>query len=141
TRRCGLRVPLSLNTSDPAIRRIGLIILPMIGGLATIQVNTLVDSLIAWWFVPEELARGATVTEMVGPAILSIAQRLYQFPLGVFATALATAIFPALSRSAAEKDFEGLGRTLARGIRVVSFEGIPCVVGLILIREPLIRTF
>src|SRR5690606_11128948 len=63
---------------------------------------------------------------------------LYQFPLGIFATALATAIFPALSKHAAEADLAGLGRTLTRGIRVASFEGVPSLVGLILIREPLV---
>jgi putative peptidoglycan lipid II flippase len=141
TRRCGLRLPLSVETRDPAVRKIAITMLPMVIGLATVQVNTLADSLIAWWCVPEVAAHGSSVYEKVGPAVLSLAQRLYQFPLGVFATALATAIFPALSRSAANKDMPGLARTLSRGIRVASFEGIPCLVGLIAVREPLIRTF
>src|SRR5690606_23963171 len=64
----------------------------------------------------------------------------YQFPLGVFTTALATAIFPLLSRHAADRDHEQLSGTLARGLRVASFEGIPCLVGLIIVAEPLIQT-
>ena len=75
----------------------------------------------------------------VGPAVLSLAQRLYQFPVGIFAIALATAIFPAFSRHAAEGDLAGMGGALSRGIRIVSFEGLPSMVGLILIREPLVR--
>jgi len=141
TRRCGLKLPLSMNTGDPAIRTIAVTMLPMLLGLATVQISTLLDSLIAWWFVPEEFTHGSSTAQKVGPAILSLAQRLYQFPLGVFTTALATAIFPALSRFAAQKDLPGLARTLARGIRVASFEGLPCLVGLIAVRGPLIRTF
>src|SRR5690606_16339914 len=94
----------------------------------------------AWWFVPEVFAPALGTFEKVGPAILGYAQRLYQFPLGVFATALATAIFPLLSRCASERDHAGLAQMLSRGIRVASFEGIPCLVGLIVVREPLIRT-
>lgn len=128
--RCGLRLPLRLEPRDPALRRIGITMLPMIAGLATVQLNTFADSLISWWFVEDR----------AGPAILANAQRLYQFPLGVFATALATAIFPALSRHAAENDQAGMSATLARGLRVASFEGVPCMVGLILVREPLVET-
>jgi putative peptidoglycan lipid II flippase len=111
----------------------------MMAGLATVQINTLVGSLMAWWFVPEVAIHAGAAAEKVGPAVLSLAQRLYQFPLGIFATALATAIFPALSQHAAERDLAGLGRTLSRGIRTVSFEGLPSMVGLILIREPLVQ--
>jgi putative peptidoglycan lipid II flippase len=142
-----IRVPASeaarpeptLDSQNEALRRIGLTMLPMIAGLATIQINTLADSLIAWWFVPEVLIHPGGAAEKVAPAVLSLAQRLYQFPLGIFATALATAIFPALSKHAAESDLPGLGRTLSRGIRVTSFEGLPSLVGLILIREPLVK--
>ncbi len=140
SRRIGLRLPLSLDTRDPALRRIGSTMLPTIAGMATIQINTLVGSLLAWWFVPEVFSAGSGASERVGPAILGYAQRLYQFPLGVFTTALATAIFPLLSRFASERDLPGLSHMLSRGIRVASFEGLPCLVGLIVVREPLIRT-
>ncbi len=128
-RKSGLRLQFRADWYDPDIRRIAVTMLPMIAGLGAIQLSALTDSLIAWWFVPG----GA------GPAILSYAQRLYQFPLGVFAIALATAIFPALSKHAAENDYPGLGATLSRGICVASFEALPCLVGLILVREPLVR--
>jgi putative peptidoglycan lipid II flippase len=129
----------TIDAGDAALRRIGVTMLPMIAGLATVQINTLVGSLMAWWFVPEEVLRAGAEAEKVGPAVLSLAQRLYQFPLGIFATALATAIFPALSQHAAERDLAGLGKTLSRGLRTVSFEGLPSMVGLILIRAPLVQ--
>jgi putative peptidoglycan lipid II flippase len=66
---------------------------------------------------------------------VSFAQRLYQFPLGVFGIALATAIFPALARQA--DDQQGFTETLRRGLRLVVFIGLPASVGLVLVRRPL----
>lgn len=135
-RRRGLRLKLSLDARDPAIRRIGRTMLPMIAGLGAVQLNTFADALIAWWFVVDEVA-GTEVR--CGPAVLYFAQRLYHFPLGVFIVALATAIFPALSRSASAGAWDELGATLRRGIRAAMFIALPCMVGMILVRVPMVR--
>jgi putative peptidoglycan lipid II flippase len=68
---------------------------------------------------------------------LSNAQRLYEFPLGVFGIAIATAIFPSLARVAGENDRDHFGATLRRGLRLVIYIGLPASIGLILVREPL----
>jgi putative peptidoglycan lipid II flippase len=128
TRRCGLRLRLSLDTRDESLRLIARTMIPMTLGLSVVQINALLDSFIAYWFVTSHEG---------GPAVLGYAQRLYQFPLGVFAIALATALFPVMARQAAQGDRTQLSRTLARGLRQALFEGLPCTVGLILIREPL----
>src|SRR5690606_23239877 len=52
---------------------------------------------------------------------LYYADRVFQFPLGVFSLALATAILPTLSRLSAEKKHEALARQLAQTIDWVSF--------------------
>ncbi len=129
-RRTGLRLPLTIDTHDECVRTIARTMVPMTIGLSAIQINAFLDSLIAYAFVTSHVG---------GPAVLGYAQRLYQFPLGVFAIALATAIFPAMTRHAAVNDLPGLSNTLARGLRIVMFEGLPCTVGLILIREPLVQ--
>jgi len=132
-RKCGLTLKLSLDRTHPAIRQIGLTMIPMAAGLGAVQLNTFLDSLIASWFVLEPDG------QRPGAAILYFAQRLYHFPLGVFLLALATALFPALSRYAAQNDLASLSRTLARGIRATLFIAIPCMVGLILVSQPLVR--
>jgi putative peptidoglycan lipid II flippase len=103
-----------------------------------VQLNVLTDSMIAWWFVHDPPVAGLK-GERPGTAILYFAAHLYQFPLGVFIIALATAIFPALSKHAADNDMPGLRETLARGIRVALFIAIPCMIGMIAIREPMVR--
>jgi putative peptidoglycan lipid II flippase len=70
---------------------------------------------------------------------LDLAQLLYQFPLGVFAIALATAIFPSLSADALDKDREGFKRVLRDGVEATLWEGLPASLGLILVAEPAAR--
>ena len=136
--RCGVHFKLSFDWRHPAIRRIGITMLPMVIGLGAVQVNIFMDSMIAWWFVYDPPV-AALKGERPGTAILYYAAHLYQFPLGVFLVALATAIFPTLSKHAADRDMPALRDTLARGIRVALFISIPCMVGLILIREPMVH--
>jgi putative peptidoglycan lipid II flippase len=64
---------------------------------------------------------------------------MYQFPLGVFAIALATAIFPKLSEGAVDEDQEQFRSILRRGIEASLFIGLPASMGLVLVRYPAIR--
>jgi len=62
---------------------------------------------------------------------------LYQFPLGVFGIAIATAAFPALSRVAGDK--KRFGEMLNRGVRLSLYIGLPASVGLLVVGGPLVR--
>jgi len=115
---------------------------PVIIGLGALQLNTLLDGLIAGWPVlvgpTIALPVAGTVAyplDESSNAVLFFAQRLYQFPLGVFGIALATAVFPALSR---ESDSAArFGETLRRGVRLTLFIGLPASAGLIAVRRDL----
>ena len=97
---CGLRLRPSLDTRDESLRLIARTMVPMTIGLSVVQINTLLDNVIAYAFVAYRAPGGARLR-----------QRLYQFPLGVFAIALATALFPAMARDASEGD---MGKLPAR---------------------------
>ena len=120
-------------------RKVGLQALPMILGLGVLQFNTLLDGLIASW--PTLVGPTIPFTEIAYPlpegsmATLSWAARLYEFPLGVFGIAIATAIFPQLARE--HGDDRAFTSTLRRGIRMTLFIGLPASVGVILVRDPL----
>ncbi len=118
---------------DPQVRMVLRLMAPMILGLAAVQINTLADYLIAYFFVTEDGVR-------VGPAVLGYAQYLYQLPLGVFGISLATAIFPVLSEKAARNDGAGLAETVGRGLRLGLFIALPAAVGLIFVAGPLVAT-
>lgn len=111
--------------------------LPMVVGLGTLQINTLLDGLVANF----SNIFGPTIFGFTYPlgesamASVSWAQRLYQFPLGVFGIALATAIYPLLAKQSKETDT--FSSTMRRGLRTVVFIGLPASVGLLLVRNQL----
>lgn len=128
------------NEARAGTARMLKVMIPMVLGLGILQVNSFLDNLIAAWPV----TFGSTIAGIDYPldtasgSIVFFSQRLYQFPLGVFGVALATAIFPALSRSAAaDDDGASFMLNVRHGIRLAMFIGLPATVGLILVRTPL----
>lgn len=125
----------------PAARAMLRKFVPVAIGLGTLQLNTLLDTLIAMypiWFAPT-LMGFAYPLDDASNIILSQTARLYQFPLGVFGIAVATAVFPLLARQAPTAaaglhDHGAFVGTLRRGLRLSLFIGLPATVGLILVR-------
>ncbi len=118
---------------DPQIRRVWILMAPMVLGLSAVQINALADYLIAYLFIVVDGQR-------VGPAVLGYAQYLYQLPLGVFGISLATAVFPVLSAKASVKDRAGMAEVLAGGVRLSLFIALPASVGLVFAAESLVAT-
>ena len=123
----GRLIGLSFNFRHPALKRIGLLMLPAAFGAAMYQISIFVNTLLAS-YLPE----GSV-------SYLYYADRLMQFPLGVFAVAVATAVLPTMSRQTAEGDMKGLKDTVSFSLRLVFFITIPATVGLIVLSQPLIH--
>jgi putative peptidoglycan lipid II flippase len=108
---------------------------PVAIGLGALQLNTFLDTLIAMypiWVGPTLFGHDYPLSP-ASNSVLSLTTRLYQFPLGVFGIAVATAVFPLLARTAAQPGaFIGV---LRRGVRLSIFIGVPATVGLALIRH------
>jgi putative peptidoglycan lipid II flippase len=130
----------------PDVPRMLKMMLPMLIPLGVLQINAFADSLIAWifsataktpnfvlgsWTIHKPLNEGAVTW-------LNFGERLYQFPLGVLAIALATAVFPLFSRYAARGDRVNLRLSVNQAVRLAIFEGLPSGVGLILLAKPLL---
>ena len=145
------------------LRSMLFMMLPMLIGLAVLQINTFLDTTIAYFFSMPNLTENPTAPATLfnstinypmqthSVSALYYAQRLYQFPLAVFGLAIATVIFPIFASSASKileasrtgnptephrKQFQ---TTFHHGLRLTIFLGLPAGVGLILVREPLIR--
>ncbi len=110
----------------PGLKRIGGLMLPTIFGAAVYQINILVGTLLA-----SLLAEGSV-------SYLYYADRLVQFPLGIFAIATATAVLPSLSRQAAVNDLLAVKDTFSYAMKLVFFITVPATVGLIVLREPIV---
>src|SRR6185312_894541 len=145
--RLGFRFDYNWQAGRDGLRQIVGSMGPMVIGLAVTQINTFFDSLLAWGLsAPADgaeriawLGGAAYPLEQGAAAAIYYGERLYQFPLGLLGMAVATVIFPALSRHAARGEHDRLGEDLTLGLRLVLFLGVPAGAGLTLISEPLAR--
>ncbi len=110
----------------PGLKRVGRLMLPTILGSSVYQINILVGTVLA-----SQLPQGSI-------SYLYYADRLVQFPLGIFAVAMGTAVLPALSRKAAVRDYDGLKETFSEALNLIFFLSMPAMAGLIVLREPIV---
>jgi putative peptidoglycan lipid II flippase len=109
------------------VRRIGRLMLPGIFGSSVAQVSLLLDTQIA-----------SLIT--AGVSWLYFADRLMEFPLGVFSIALATVILPSLSRHHASASTEHFTATLDWALRLVLVLVSPAAVAMLVFAGPLTAT-
>jgi putative peptidoglycan lipid II flippase len=109
----------------PAVRRIVLLLLPVLFGAAVYQVSLLVNTVLA-----SLLAEGSV-------SALWYASHLFEFPMAVFATALSTAALPSLATQAQRRDLDGLCTSLGFALRLVNLASLPAAAGLAVLSVPI----
>jgi putative peptidoglycan lipid II flippase len=126
-RRLGVPLAPSAELSHPAVKEIGHRLWPAIFALSAVQVTVVINTWLASWL------RAGTVS------YLYYADRVMEFPLGVFGIALATAALPSMSAQAARGETEGLRATLRFALRLSAFIAVPATVGLVVLGGPIVR--
>ncbi len=126
-RRVGIRPQFGLDWHDKRIRKMLILMGPAALGMGILQLNVLVDSVLAL-FVGEW-----------APAALTYAERLIYLPLGVFATALGTVLMPAFSRSSARGNIEEIKQTMGFALRNIFLIMIPAAAGLVALALPIVE--
>jgi len=116
------------GSAHAGVRKIMRLMLPVIIGSSVLQINLVIDTIIASF-----LFTGSVTW-------LYYADRMVEFPLGVFAIALSTVILPTLSRQHAESDPEQFAKTLDWALRLALVVGLPATLGLFLLAEPIITS-
>ncbi|MGE5380542.1 MAG: murein biosynthesis integral membrane protein MurJ [Methylocystaceae bacterium] len=125
-RRRGVKYSLSIDTSDPAVRQVGKLMLPAMIGTTVNQIYIVVDRL---------LASGLPVGSI---AALNFANKLMYLPYNLFVFAVNTAVFPVLAEHASRQRFNDLGKTTVFGLNLIAFFTIPAAVGLGVLSRPLV---
>ena len=123
------RLRMVIDIHDPAVKRTFVLMLPVTIGLGLININAAIDQLFATHFLDPQLA----------PAAIVRAFRLYMLPQGMFSVAVATVLFPLLSRHAAREDWESFKSTVATGLRLISFLLIPASATAAVLATPIVR--
>ena len=126
--RLGLLPRFKLDLQHPGVRKVMFLMVPGIIAGGVSQINMLVDTILA------------SLLPTGSPSWLYVSDRLMQLPLGIFAIAIATVILPKLSNLFASESREQFSSTLDWSIRLILLIGLPAVIGLVMLAEPIILT-
>ncbi len=117
-----------VSLKDKGVRLLLTLMIPTVFGAAVYQIGIIINTILAS-FLPE----GAI-------SYLYYADRLVQFPLGVFGVAVSVAALPDLSSLATKGDMEEFKHTLNAGLSLILFVSLPATAGLIGLAHPIIKT-
>ena len=126
-RRLGFALELSFDWRDERVKQVLRLMLPVTIGLGIINFSLLINSTL-----------GTLISEQA-PRAIDAAFRIYMLPQGIFSVAIATVLFPALSRFAARQDLTGLRERLGQGLRLVSLLLIPAAAATLALSTPITR--
>jgi putative peptidoglycan lipid II flippase len=126
-RKLGFRLIGKINLRDPRVGQVLRLMLPVAFATGLINFSLLINSSV-----------GSTVSDQA-PRAIDAAFRIFQLPQGVFALALATVLFPTLSRFAARDDLDALRASAANGVRSLALLLIPAAAIFIALSEPITR--
>ncbi len=123
----GGRLTFQLDWRDERVRRVLKLMLPVTIALGLINLSLLINSIFGTLVSPE------------APAAIDKAFRIYQLPQGLFSIAVATILFPTMSRFAARGAHDDLRRTMGTGVRQICLLLIPSAVLMAVLAEPITR--
>lgn len=126
-RRFDFRFELAFDLRDPRVKQVLVLMLPVTIGLGIINLDVFIN-----------LTLGSLVSEQA-PRAIDAAFRIYMLPQGIFSVAIATVLFPTLSRLAARADLDGVRSTMATGMRQIAVTLIPAAAFTMVLAEPITR--
>jgi putative peptidoglycan lipid II flippase len=125
--RIDFRLQFHIDWHDPRIRQVFTLMLPITIGLGIVNLDQFINA-----------AFGTLVTKE-GPRAIENAFRIYMLPQGIFSVAVATVLFPTLSRMAARRDPRSMRRAVGVGMRQINLLLIPAAVFMVVLATPIVR--
>lgn len=116
----------TLVIDHSGVKEIARLILPIVFSLASIEINVFIDT------------RFTSILETGSVAALHYALRLWNLPMGLFAVAISTVLFPVFSRQAAKDDIAGLKESFSLGLRLVFLVMIPTTAFILVLARPIV---
>jgi putative peptidoglycan lipid II flippase len=126
-RRIDFRLQFSIDWHDPRIRQVFTLMLPVTIGLGIVNLDQLINSVFG------------TLVNKEAPRAIDNAFRIYMLPQGLFSVAVATVLFPTLSRMASRRDVHSMRRTIGVGMRQINLLLIPSAVFMLVLTTPIVR--
>ena len=123
------RLRVAIDWRDPAVKQVLVLMLPVTLGIGLINFNQLIGTLFA----------ARRLDANIAPSAIDAAFRIYMLPQGMFSIAVATVLFPALSRYAARVDLDGFRATMSAGMRQIAFLLLPASAFFAVLATPIVR--
>jgi len=112
---------------SPRVREIATLMTPGLFGTAIYQINILVSRQLAFSLNDS------------GATLLFMGNRLMELPIGVFAIAVSTVVYPLLARHATEGNHPKMAEDFRKGLRLILTINVPAAAGLALLSRPIVR--
>jgi putative peptidoglycan lipid II flippase len=125
--RIDFRLQFSIDWHDPRIRQVFILMLPVTIGLGIVNLDQFIN------------AAFGTLVSKEAPRAIENAFRVYMLPQGIFSVAVATVLFPTLSRMASRRDPGGMRRAVGIGMRQINLLLIPAAAFIIVLSTPIVR--
>jgi putative peptidoglycan lipid II flippase len=125
--RIDFRLQLHIDWGDPRIRQVFTLMLPVTIGLGIVNLDQLINSAFG------------TLVSAEAPRAIDNAFRVYMLPQGLFSVAVATVLFPTLSRMAAQRDANAMRRAVGIGMRQINLLLIPAAAFIVVLATPIVR--
>jgi putative peptidoglycan lipid II flippase len=125
--RIDFRLQFSIDWHDPRIRQVFTLMLPVTIGLGIVNLDQLINSVFG------------TLVSDEAPRAIDNAFRIYMLPQGLFSVAVATVLFPTLSRMASRREVGSMRRAIGVGMRQINLLLIPASVFIIVLTTPIVR--
>jgi putative peptidoglycan lipid II flippase len=125
--RIDFRLQFSIDWHDPRVRQVLVLMLPVTIGLGIVNLDQLINSVFG------------TLVSKEAPRAIDNAFRIYMLPQGLFSVAVATVLFPTLSRMASRRDAAGMRRAVGIGMRQINLLLIPAAAFMIALPKPIVR--
>ncbi|HEY2142627.1 MAG TPA: murein biosynthesis integral membrane protein MurJ [Solirubrobacteraceae bacterium] len=125
--RIDFRLQPHIDWHDPRIRQVFTLMLPVTIGLGIVNLDQLINSVFG------------TLVSDEAPRAIDNAFRVYMLPQGLFSVAVATVLFPTLSRMAARGDAAAMRRAVGIGMRQINLLLIPAAAFMIVLATPIVR--
>src|SRR5947208_8689134 len=123
----GGRFTLNFDWRNEHVREVLKLMLPVTIALGLINFDALINSIFG------------TLVNDQAPSAIDKAFRIYMLPQGVFSVAIATILFPTLSRFAARGDHDRVRSTMANGTRQILLTLIPSAAIMAVLAVPITR--
>ena len=125
--RIDFRLQMRIDWHDPRIKQVLMLMLPVAVGLGIVNLDQVINA-----------GFGSLVSEEA-PRAIENAFRVYMLPQGLFSVAVATVLFPTLSRMAARRDPDAMRNLIGNGMRQINLLMIPAMAFLLVLSEPVVR--